>query len=184
MARKKKKKIQPSYIQQHQVRIKKEVIYSKNEIKSGMIVRFNYANATSPLSRRPLVLVLHPNFERKMHGLNLDNIPESLMDDLWNMTQLTMAGKVEKLIRLNIPFIKADIGNPRSFYYGRMQKWLKTYLGKTSVAYRTYGIEHITSLNIIDYRFEDSDYGGKSHKDRQEEQIRDYEKQIKDERGG
>ena len=150
----------------------------------GMIVRFNYSKASSDLTKRPLALVLHPNYSRKLHALNLDKIPESLMDDLWNMTQLTMAGKVEKLLRFNIPFIKADIGNPQSFYYGRLQKWLNTSLGKTSVAYRTYDVAHISSLNIIDYRFEDSDYGGESTKDIQEEAIRSYEQTIKDERRG
>ena len=78
---------------------------------------------------RPLVLVLHPNWQGHLHGLNLDYIPEGTLRELWKMTKVTLQGKIERLAKLRLPLLKADIGDPKRFYYSNpfnTHKWLIT----------------------------------------------------------
>ena len=103
-----------------------------------------------------MVLVLHPNWKGYLHGLNIDYIPESTLKKLWEMTKVTLAGKVQRLTKLRLPLLKADIGNPKSFYTSRLKKFLTGQLGKTGVAYRTYTISSVGGIKKIDYRFQDS----------------------------
>ena len=77
---------------------------------------------------------------------------------MWELTKLTVAGKVEKLIKLRLPLLKADIGNPKAFYNSRLKRFLQGQLGKTGVAYRTYTLSGVGGIKKIDYRFEDSTF--------------------------
>mgnify|MGYP001379482840 CR=1 FL=1 len=141
----------------HKKNILNEVASSKNKIQSGDIVFFNYSgkNVTTP---RPMVLVLHPNWKGHLHGLNLDYIPESTLKKLWELTKVTVAGKIERLTKLRLPLLKADIGNPKAFYNSRLKGFLRGSLGKTGVAYRTYTLSGIGSMKKVDYRFEGSSF--------------------------
>ena len=139
----------------HNRNILKEQSSSKTKIQPGHIVRFNYSGkqVTTP---RPIVLVLHPNYMGKMHALNIEYIPEGVLKQLWQITKLTLQGKIEKLAKLRLPLLKADIGNPQSFYNSRLKQFLKGSLGSTNVAYRTYNIGNVGGVRVIDYRFEGS----------------------------
>ena len=139
----------------HNKNVINEQASSKNKIQSGDIVLFNYSGK-KVTTKRPMVLVLHPNWKGYLHGLNLDYIPESTLKKLWEMTKVTLAGKVQKLTKLRLPLLKADIGNPQSFYNSRLKRFLQGQLGKTGVAYRTYTIGSVGSIKKVDYRFQDS----------------------------
>ena len=92
----------------------------------------------------------------KMHALNIEYIPEAVLKQLWSITKVTLQGKIEKLAKLRLPLLKADIGNPQSFYNSRLKGFLKGSLGSTNVAYRTYAVGGIGGVRIVDYRFQDS----------------------------
>ena len=139
----------------HKKNIINEVASAKGKVQSGDIVLFNYSGK-KVTTKRPMVLVLHPNWKGHLHGLNIDYIPESTLKKLWEMTKVTLAGKVQKLTKLRLPLLKADIGNPQSFYRSRLKRFLTGQLGKTGVAYRTYTTSAIGSLKKVDYRFQDS----------------------------
>ena len=79
----------------HSKNIISEAASSKSKIQSGDIVMFNYSGK-KVTTKRPLVLVLHPNWKGQLHGLNLDYIPEGVLKKLWEMTKLTVQGKIEK----------------------------------------------------------------------------------------
>ena len=141
----------------HSKNVINEASSAKGKIVSGDIIFFNYSGK-KVTTKRPMVLVLHPNWKGHLHGLNLDYIPETTLKKLWELTKVTVAGKVEKLIRLRLPLLKADIGNPKSFYNSRLKKFLTGQLGKTGVAYRTYSISAVGGVKKVDYRFEGSDF--------------------------
>jgi len=147
----------PKYRQTHRKNIIKEATISKNKLEPGHIVRFNYGGK-KVTTKRPLVLVLNPSYKGLMHGLNLDYLSESQLKQLWKLTKLELAGKIQKLTKLRLPLIKADIGNPRQFYNSRLKKFLTGKVGSTGVAYRTYSKGSIGGLRIIDYRFEGSNF--------------------------
>lgn len=151
----------------HKKNIMNEAAISKSKLKSGDIVMFNYSGK-KVTTKRPLVLVLHPNWKGHLHGLNLDYIPESTLKKLWEMTKLTVAGKVQKLIKLRLPLLKADIGNPKTFYQSRLKKFLTSNLGSTRVAYRTYDTKSVGSMKVIDYRFEGSNFADEVREEAEE----------------
>ena len=141
----------------HRKNILSESASAKGKLESGDIVFFNYSGK-KVTTKRPMVLVLHTNLKGHLHGLNLDYIPPATLKKLWELTKLTVAGKVEKLIKLRLPLLKADIGNPKAFYNSRLKRFLQGQLGKTGVAYRTYTLSGVGGIKKIDYRFEDSTF--------------------------
>ena len=157
----------------HKGNIISEVASTKGKVQSGDIVFFNYSGK-KVTTKRPLVLVLHPNWQGHLHGLNLDYIPEGTLKELWKMTKVTLQGKIERLAKLRLPLLKADIGDPKRFYYSRLKKFLKGSLGSTGVAYRTYDVKAIGGMKQVDYRFEGSSFA----EDAQDtaEDIRDTKK--------
>ena len=148
----------------HKGNIINEVASTKGKIQSGDIVFFNYSGK-NVTTKRPMVLVLHPNWKGHLHGLNLDYIPESTLKKLWELTKITVAGKVERLVKLRLPLLKADIGNPQSFYKSRLKKFLTGQLGKTGIAYRTYSVSAVGGIKKVDYRFEGSSFADEVRED-------------------
>jgi len=147
----------PKYKATHRKNIITEASIGKNKLEPGHIVMFNYGGK-KVTTKRPMVLVLNPSYKGMMHGLNLDYLSESVLKQLWKLTKLELAGKVQKLIKLRLPLVKADIGNPNTFYKTRLKKFLRGKVGSTGVAYRTYTKTSIGGLKVIDYRFEGSDF--------------------------
>ena len=82
----------------HKGNIISEVASTKGKVQSGDIVFFNYSGK-KVTTKRPLVLVLHPNWKGHLHGLNLDYIPEGTLKELWKMTKVTLQGKIERLAK-------------------------------------------------------------------------------------
>ena len=157
----------------HKGNIISEVASTKGKVQSGDIVFFNYSGK-KVTTKRPLVLVLHPNWQGHLHGLNLDYIPEGTLRELWKMTKVTLQGKIERLAKLRLPLLKADIGDPKRFYYSRLKKFLKGSLGSTGVAYRTYDVKAIGGMKQVDYRFEGSSFADEAQD--KAEDIRDTKK--------
>ena len=133
------------------------------KLESGHIAIFSY-RGKQVHTNTPMVLVLHPNYMGKMHALNLDYIPENVLELLWKLTKETLQGKLERLVKLRLPLLKVDIGNPKSFYHGRLRSFLNSRLGSTSACYRTFDTGGISDLRIVDYRFKDSAFARKVEK--------------------
>ncbi len=158
-----KKKMVGKFRNVHKKNIQNEVSVGKPtgtakgvRLQPGHIVRFTYMGKKVS-TKRPMVLVLHPKWKGQMHGLNIDYIPERILVQLWALTKETLQGKLQKLIKLRLPLLKPDIGNPKTFYYSKLRRFLKSKLGGSSSCYRTYDISKVQSLRIIDYRFEDAE---------------------------
>ena len=145
----------------HKRNIISEKSENKNKIVPGSIVRFSYGGKKVTDSK-PLVLVLHPRYKGKLHGLNLSYIPESVLKSLWKEVQETVQGKIKRLLKMRLPLLKPDIGDPQKFYHSRLKGFLKSKLGKTSVAYRLYNSSNISGVRIVDYKFKDASWAKKS----------------------
>ena len=145
----------------HNRNIISEKASSKMKIVPGSIVRFGYSGKNVHDSK-PLVLVLHPRYKGKLHGLNLSYIPESVLKSLWKEVQETVQGKIKRLLKMRLPLLKPDIGDPQKFYHSRLKGFLKSKLGKTSVAYRLYNSRNISGVRIVDYKFKDASWAKKS----------------------
>ena len=150
-----------NFLKIHNKNILNEKASSKSKIVPGSIVRFGYSGKNVHDSK-PLVLVLHPRYKGKLHGLNLSYIPESVLKSLWKEVQETVQGKIKRLLKMRLPLLKPDIGNPQKFYHSRLKGFLKSKLGKTSAAYRLYISSNISGVRIVDYKFKDASWAKKS----------------------
>jgi len=140
-----------NYQEQHNKKILSESSTSKGNLRSGDIVRFNYygKDAHEP---RPLVLVLNPNWQGKLHGLALRVISEGKLLELKKIVAETIDMKVQRLIKVRLPKLKTDISNPYKFYHNRLKSYLNTLNENPYRQYITGNISHITR---IDYRFQE-----------------------------
>ena len=144
----------------HKRNIISEKSSTKMKLVPGAIVRFSYSGKEVN-DNRPLVLVLNPKWQGKLHGLNVSYIPESVLKQMLDLVRETTQGKIERLTKLRLPLLKPDIGNPYRFYHSRLNKFLKGKLGKTSAAYRLYNSSGISGVRIIDYKFKDASWAKK-----------------------
>jgi hypothetical protein len=133
--------------------IREEVgVYSK--LEAGQIVRFNYKGEYARV-KRPLVLVLNPRWNGKLHAVSLDYISDAVLLKLRKIVQETLQQRLQQLTRLRLPLLKADIKDPQKFYYSRLKPFIRTYFDSTESPYRQYIVGNITNLRTIDYRFKD-----------------------------
>ena len=138
------------YTSSHKRNILSEDVAVFYRISSGSIIRFNYKgeNVTTP---RPLVLVLNPDFDNKLHGLTLEVLSEKSLEQLYRIVRETISEKLQKTVGMqNTKSIR--IGNPSQYYTSK----IKPFLAKQNEnAYRTYNRNGITNVKTIDYRFKD-----------------------------
>ena len=66
------------YTSAHQRNIVSEAKTTRSKLTAGHVLRFNYSGAAAHVDR-PLVFVLHPDYDGKLHGITLDYIPESTL---------------------------------------------------------------------------------------------------------
>ena len=155
------KKSKRSYKSQHRRNIISEKSTSKMKIVPGSIIRFSYSGKEVNDSR-PLVLVLNPRWQGKLHGLNISYLRESNLKQLLQLVKETAQGRIKRLLKLRLPLLSADIGDPKKFYHSRLKGFLKSKLGKTSAAYRLYISSNISGVRIVDYKFRDASWAKKS----------------------
>jgi len=138
----------------HERNIIKESVANWQKIEAGQIVRFNYKGEYARV-KRPLVLVLNPNWQGKIHAVSLDVIDDKTLLKLYNIVKETTAAKLQQLIKLRLPLLKADIKFPQKFYETRLKPFIKTNFSQDESPYRTYIRHNVTNLKLIDYRFKD-----------------------------
>tara|TARA_B100000131_G_scaffold306091_1_gene332797 strand:+ start:381 stop:839 length:459 start_codon:yes stop_codon:yes gene_type:complete len=147
------------YDSQHRRNIISEKSSTKMKIVPGSIIRFSYSGKEVN-DNRPLVLVLNPRYRGYLHGLNVSYLTESNLKQLLNLMRETTQGRIKRLLKLRLPLLKADIGDPYKFYHSRLKSYLK---GKPD-CYRTYKYNGIGGIRIIDYKFKGASWGDRRMK--------------------
>lgn len=144
----------PNYMNTHRKNFLKEQVSTKRKIEAGHIVRFSYSgkNVHTP---RPVVLVLNPDWQKNLHGLTLDYIPESTLQKLYEIIKETKVGRIKKLLNLRLPLLKPEIYDPYKFYHSRLKQFIERQFPKGESPYRQFNVSGISNVRIIDYRFKD-----------------------------
>jgi len=133
----------------HKKNIISEATTTKQNIEPGSVIRFKYGGK-QVTDKQPLVLVLNPKWKGKLHGINVNYLSETDLNKLVKLVKQTLAQKAAQFLGFGKRMTKADIGDPFKFYHTR----LKMFLGSQSVSmYRTYDINAITNVRLVDYRF-------------------------------
>lgn len=140
-----------SFLRAHELNIISERRIIKSKLYAGNIVRFNYRGELATV-KKPLALILNPDYKGYFHALSLDVIPDNLLADILGIIQDAMETTFEPRVRL--PLLKVKLRDPRRFY----DTQIKSFLGKFGTErgetpYRTYKRSGITNIRIIDYKF-------------------------------
>jgi hypothetical protein len=149
----------------HQRNIISESMGVWSKLEAGMICRFNYKGENVHV-QRPLVLILNPRWEGKLHGISLDYISDTILRKLYDIVRETKIDRVQKLLKLRLPLLKADIRSPQRFYENSLRRFIGTNFPVGESPYRTYIRGNITNLRVIDYRFKDMYLGDSKNIDK------------------
>jgi hypothetical protein len=119
--------------------------------KPGQIVRFTYKHQTVDASTgdpHKEVLVLHPNWQNKVHGIDLKRLSPAEREVLEAVLDPEQKDKPHRLPLVNDIRRKMDaielIKNPMIFY----TKFIKPFLRRTD-AYRTYVPRLMTGITTV-----------------------------------
>ena len=134
---------------------------SIRQARSGDIFRFYYNSSREQLDPQPLVLVINPIYENKLHGVNLNYLDGPQVERLWNNIPIRKLGTIKQLIELNKadkPFFRAKTSAAKSYYSGTLKNVLRAVCGQPHICYRSYSFSKITSPQLVDYNYPGNDY--------------------------
>lgn len=146
------------FTETHKRNILRESRATPSTIKPGHIIRFNYRgvkNSKNVHEPRPLVLVLNPRYKGHLHGIALRQLSPRNIKQLANLVRDSIADKAAKYLKLRLPRLRANINDPYKFYHNTLKKFLDKNVKLNP--YRTYINSGITSITIVDYKFESMD---------------------------
>lgn len=124
-----------------------------SNFKPGQVIRFTY-NAPikgndDPTDRFKEILVLHPNWMRLVHGIDLKRLTAAEREVLDAIFDPKQKGKQHRMPLVNDILRRMnpidEIKNPVSFY----SKFVKVFL-RNKDAYRTYQPERILNATIVE----------------------------------
>ena len=149
----------------HSRRILNQKTLNKNNLLAGMIVNFTY---TKPdiYDRKPLILMLHRE-KNIIDGLNLNYLHEAKIQQLFKLILNAFEGrydeafKSEFLFNLNGEFTRIGLSEriapsdvDGSEVYSRVIKPRILTQVATKNCYRSYDLNYISTLKIIDYKID------------------------------
>lgn len=119
-----------------------------NDIKIGDVILFSYKKSLT--NKRPLLLVLNPKEDNLLHGLVIDYMS---LQSLKTFKNYILDNKSKNNINFG-SFLNEMVGkDPKTFYKIKIKKFLEEFIVENP--YRTYNINDIINLKIVDYNFED-----------------------------
>ena len=149
-----------SNLTQHRTRIRKRYNYSKGSLEKGMIVEMTYkrrkkkGDASSLETKKYMVMVLNSNFRGFMHGISLENISSTKLNDIASDWGLGNVGKGSAVVTegiltgLRIPKIQMVESSGR-FYSSKFSKSKSLF-----DSYRTFNIKNIGNTSVVDYEWD------------------------------
>lgn len=156
-----------SFLREHERNIISERKVMASKLYAGQIVRFNYKGEQSTV-KRPLALILNPDYKGLFHALSLDVIPDSLLADILETIKDSLETEFEPRARL--PKLQVKVRDPQRFYAAKIKPFLKNFgTSRGESPYRTYKRSGITNIRLIDYKFKvipDADIRDKFNKTR------------------
>ena len=129
-----------NYLNEHLYRKESNVVIGKSSLNKGMIVSFRYHGIPR------MGVILNRNYQGKMHCLQLNDISVSEFNELASGTGIVLIPKFNKR-GLNIPKVEMPQSS-RRFYFSFLK-------GDLQKAYRTFFLNEIHGLLLIDYKFND-----------------------------
>jgi len=129
-----------NYLNEHLYRKESSVVIGKSSLNKGMIVSFRYKNLTR------MGVILNRNYQGKMHCLSLNHIPVS------DFNKFALNAGVVLIPKFN----KRGIAIPKVEMSESSKRFYSTFLkGDFQKFYRTFFLNNINGLLLVDYKFND-----------------------------
>lgn len=150
---------------------------SNSKLEFGSIITFNYIDEHNRPTK-PLVLVLNPHYQGNLHGIKLDEVSPTKLQEIVNVVDLWYSKKLNELMRLRLPLLKVNVGSPKQFYNTKMKVLLESKVPKLEV-YREYHTNKMRSVQLVDYKF---DLQIKREREKRRQKLREYKKLLQQQR--
>ena len=133
-----------NYYSTHLTRTSDPKIITSNKLERGMVVKMRYKKDDS--DKNYMILVLQPDWEGKLHGLSLNNItPQKTLEIAKNYDEvLAESTKVRKLDLAKVSIDKSS----QQFYTSEIKSDKRLKVG-----YRTFNLDKIKSLIVVNYNW-------------------------------
>ena len=133
-----------NYYTTHLTRTSDPKTVTKNKLERGMVVKMRYKKADGV--KNYVVLILQPDWEDKLHGLSLNNIPPQKTLDIAKNYQEVLAEST-RVRKLDLTKVSIDKSS-KQFYTSEIKsdKNLK-------VGYRTFNLDKIQGLTVVNYNW-------------------------------
>jgi len=152
------------YFSYYKGRIDKAFTIVKSKVHAGYICETYYKKTdkiktneskktvlTTP--KKYIILVLHPNYHGYMHCIKLTNVRPSYFRSWIKKVGLVMEqGRKYLMIKFDFPKVKMSEAEAKSFYNSKIRPFTHTTFED---AYRTFKVDRITAMKLIDFKFED-----------------------------
>jgi len=139
-----------NFLFQHHKNTIQTIPFQVAALEKGMIVKLRYrAESHKKILKEYILVILNPNWKHKIHALSLEHVPEKTFMDLAENTGIVYAKNVINYKKLNIPKLLIELSSNR-FYHRKLKLNISN---KYNDSYRTFNIERITDMRLIDYDF-------------------------------
>jgi len=135
----------------HILNINDKIQFSIPNLEKGMVINCMYKPEYAVTPKKYMLLILNPRYKNKIHALSLDEFNVNNFNRLAENTGLVYIPKIRRFRKLRIPKLIMEVSS-RRFYYGKLKKELKNHYNG---GYRTFLINKMTTITLIDYKFND-----------------------------
>lgn len=143
------------YTNRHRQNIIRYQGWDARRLEKGMVVELTYQTLKGD-TQKDHVVILNPRYKKpgekkwKVHTLKLDYLPVKEINELADTYGIRFAPNLQRFRTLDVLKLIQEM-NSRTYYNRVVQKVLRRF-----PCYRTYLLENITRVRIIDYKFYDN----------------------------
>ena len=136
-----------TYLREHRINVNKSLLIPKSQLQKGMIVSGRYKSQEGGSSDY-IVLILQPNWEKKIHGLSLKEVDPGVIKDLAARvgTKLVYGNRFKQL---QIPKLIMNQSSYR-FYNSKLKGPMAS---EYNTSYRTFNMNGFSNVFLLDYDF-------------------------------
>jgi len=142
--------------QQHVKRILNRT--PSKDLAVGQVIQFKYnPKMDNSTDVNPLVLVTNTSYQGELHGVNFNYLNYQQVQSLVSSIGLSKLYPNKRALteayNKGLPLVKVKCKASSAFYNGIIKPALKSLVKTPSAAYRTYSLNRIGGIQLIDYEF-------------------------------
>ena len=150
-------KLKSKYTNIYLSHVQQRFAIPRSKLESGMLIELRYhtinkrTGENNP-NRKYFILILHPNWHKKMHALRLDFVSPRWTRKLAEDQGLIVCDTYPKTIKLNVKQINLIESESKKFYIKELKP---NMIRKYNASYRTFNLNRIANCMLYNFSFTD-----------------------------